>query len=185
MVEPQNAELRANLALYGLPDDAVQHDSLETSGDIPCVIGGDPATDFCTTHTISTDDVHQMKLWLGNSDADFDSKNLTMAALPQSLTQAPDDTDHIPTLVEAAKHYVYGHSPAVSRFAAAINQHLGPFTVDVLTANNITIKPGSPLVYQGGPKIVVAGTLTFDGPTAQLFSYAHLKMTVNNVVMNA
>ena len=170
------------MARFGWTASEVQHDLLTTDPNGPNEVTDELATSFCDFRTLRTDDIAELKHWLGNPDSGYQSGPLPRGEVASRVMEALHDTDDVGTLIEAARHFVFDCSEDVKHFKSAIEQNLGPFEAKFLSATTVQIKDGKPLVFSGSkPAVLVCDTLIFESQDAQLISYVNLKIQANNV----
>lgn len=174
------AQFTTLLSRYDCSLEDVDYDVLETDPNGNNVITDDPSTSFCRYRTLETSDLDQVKHWLGNADKLYEEGRLEEPQLALEVSEASADTDQIPTIVMAAKHYVYGHSKRVSHLKDSIEKHLGPFKIHLLTANVWHISDC--VTLEGDvPKVITVDKIVFEGKNAQLISYVNLTLQANEV----
>lgn len=176
-------DLEERLARYGLQGDMHVSGSLTVPPNSQLSLTR--RTDDAGTHlTLRTDDLAQMKAWIGVPDAALDA-NVPSPPIPPCPVSRDKPSHHLTpdewgALHNAGRAYVYGPSHLVEEHRPAIERLLAPFEVAVHIY--LTLDVYGALIFDDGDQAVVliASTINFH-PGGHIVSRSNLTVSATAI----
>ena len=184
-----NAEDRAHvesiLARYGLQGDTHMRGNLVVPPNVVFHLQhGSPAGG---THLLLvTNDLDQVKRWIGTPDAAFESEPFELTP-PSADDYTPKGMDELSpaqldTLADAVRHYVFGDSRNVRAFKEGIEAAFAPFETKVYIYTTLEI--AGTLKFTDPSALILANTIMFK-PGGVLQSTGNLSIQATYIVTQA
>lgn len=176
-----------SLARYGIKYEDIKGRSLSGPDNHPIRLDSDGGESAVAPKIMTTNDLDEIKSWVGNSDA-VSRQLMQSCSSPYefSLGSATDAHGHPDKeyLQKAAFDYVFhgaatgGKDKIDAGLKREIEKTFGSFKAAVFAAENITVKPGSPLVVTGATPVALNyGAMDiYEG--GQVLIYAPGSMTI-------